>query len=306
MVETSIVVPVYDDPSGLRRTLDALVSQTASDYEVIVVDNDSSDCTPAVAAEFATVDGVRHVTERAIQGSYAARNTGIEAGRGDVLLFLDADTWVRPTYVERVTTAMRAGGHDYVGCRVVVPPARGPVGRFVSATAFPVERTLSTEGYAPTCCLGVRRRVVESVGEFDDLLVSGGDVEFGRRVAAAGFDQAYLPEVTVFHPPRTSVWARWSKYVRVGRGREQLARRHPDRFDPYPLWDPRNYLPGSIRQPNDGSTGAGSPAELAVWASLTWLTKLAIAGGRLSERVRLGVVAPRGGRRGEGVTERDE
>jgi glycosyltransferase involved in cell wall biosynthesis len=309
MVDTSVVVPVYDDPAGVRRTLESLVDQTATDYEVVAVDNGSTDHTPAVIDEFAATDGVRegirHVSERAIQGSYAARNTGIRAASGEFLLFLDAGTWVRPTYVERATDAMRSGEHDYVGCRVVVPDSGGPVGRFVSATAFPVERYLADDAFAPTCCLGVRRRVVESVGPFDDLLVSGGDVEFGQRVAAAGFDQAYLRDVAVYHPARDSLGALWAKYARVGRGREQLARRHADRFDPHPLWDPRNYLPGPPRQPSSDSQGPTTLTECTVWTALTWLAKLAIGVGRLYERARLGVAAGADGPAG-GTQERSD
>lgn len=296
MVRTSVVVPVYDDPVGIRRTLDSLTAQTADDYEVVVVDNGSTDQTPTVAAEFANEGPVRLVTERAIQGSYAARNAGIEAATGDVLCFLDADTWVRPGYVERVIEAIEAGGYDYVGCRVVVPTpdgAVGPVGRFDAATAFPVERFLAEDDFAPTCCLSVRRRVIEAVGPFDGLLVSGGDVEFGKRVAAAGFTQAYLREPVVYHPPRAAFGDLWGKYVRVGRGREQLARRHPDRFDPRQLWDPRNVLPGRTRPPSGESAGPATPVDRAVWASLTWTTKLAVAAGRLFERARLGVAVPR-------------
>jgi glycosyltransferase involved in cell wall biosynthesis len=287
MLEASVIVPVYNDPDGIRTTLDSLVDQTATDYEVVVVDNGSTDETPTIVEEYADDERVRLVTERAIRSSYAARNSGIEAADGAYLCFLDADTRVNSTYIERVTAAMRDDGHDYAGCRVEVVDADGPVGTFVAATAFPVERFLATEAFVPTCCLTVHRRVVEAVGGFDDLLVSGGDDEFGKRVAGAGFDQAYLADVVVFHPARATVGALVAKYSRIGRGREQLARRHPDRFDARPLWDPRNYLPGPPRAPARGASKPQGFSALGTWLALTWLTKLAIARGRLLERARL-------------------
>jgi glycosyltransferase involved in cell wall biosynthesis len=285
VVETSVVVPVYNDPAGVRTTLESLVDQTATAYEVLVVDNGSTDRTPEVVDEYAGGECVTHLTETAIQSSYAARNRGIEAARGEYLCFLDADCRVRSTYVERITGTMQENGHDYVGCRVDVPDADGTVGQFVAATAFPVERFVRTDGFAPTCCLTVHRRVVDRVGDFDGELVSGGDVEFGTRVAAAGFDQAYVPDVSVIHPARDTLGELWRKYVRVGRGRAQLARRHPGRFDPHPLWDPRNYLPTSPRLPASRATGPETFWGVGTWVALTWLTKLAIARGRVLEGV---------------------
>lgn len=293
----SVVVPVYEDPAGVAATLAAVTAQTYPDesYEVIVVDNGSADRTPAVVRSWVRrrPDLVSLRFRRDRQGSYAARNAGIEAASGEVVAFLDADVVVDRTWLADVVGRIRAG-RDYVGC--AVEPAGDPADPVVAynrRTEFPVDEYLAGSDFAPTCALAVRREVLEAVGPFDPALVSSGDKEFGRRVRAAGFDQHYAGDVAVRHPSR-SVPALVRKYVRVGRGFEQLDRRYPDRFDHGPLWDPREWLPtlsprsladsaGEVRRESEAEPGI---AALALFYWLDYLTDLATLAGRVSERVR--------------------
>lgn len=216
----SVIVPVYNDPEGLEHTLSALLTQTYGNYEVLVVDNASTDDTGTVARRYASEsDRVTALEEREIQSSYAARNEGIEHAAGELLAFLDADVVVEPDWLETAIEAMETSGADYVGCRVeVVIERETPIARYDRATGFPVETYLREEHFAPTCCLFVRRAVIEAVGPFDETLVSGGDAEFGRRVHGAGYDLRYEPAVVAYHPARDSVRTFVDKYVRVGRG----------------------------------------------------------------------------------------
>ncbi|WP_167837480.1 glycosyltransferase [Halosimplex halophilum] len=281
---TSIVVPVYNDPDGLERTLESLADQTAEDYEVVVADNGSTDGTAAVAREFADGDRVRRVVADAVQSSYAARNAGVEAADGDVVAFLDADMWVDADYVASITRLMEADDRDYVGCRVEVVADDGLVARYRRATGFDVERYLREKRFAPTCCLVTRRRVFEAVGRFDSRLRSNGDLEFGRRVAAAGFDLDYAPEVTVYHPARSSLGAVLAQSARIGRGRAELRAHHGDRFDVRHPLDPRQFLPVNPLAFRDrAGDAADGPAEAAGWYLVACLQKWALAAGHLRE-----------------------
>ncbi|WP_436929290.1 glycosyltransferase [Halosimplex halobium] len=285
---TSVVVPVYNDPDGLERTLSSLVEQTAEAYEVVVADNGSTDGTAAVAREFADGERVRHVVADAVQSSYAARNAGIEAAEGDIVAFLDADMWVDADYVASVTQVMESGDRDYVGCRVEVVGDGGLVARYRRATGFDVETYLREKRFAPTCCLVTRRRVFDAVGRFDGRLRSNGDLEFGRRVAAAGFDLDYAPEVTVYHPARSSLGAVLAQSARIGRGRAELRARHGDRFDVRHPLDPRQFLPVNPLAFRDrAADAADGPPEAAGWYLVACLQKWALAAGHLRERALL-------------------
>ena len=83
----SVVIPVYDNPSGLLDTLKSLVVQDYKDFEIIIVNNRSTDNTLKIAENFARKfpKTVRIVTENNIQSSYATRNKGIETSRGSII-----------------------------------------------------------------------------------------------------------------------------------------------------------------------------------------------------------------------------
>ena len=100
----SVVIPSYNRAPVLARCLDALADQDPAPDEVVVVDDGSTDGTPAVLAERAWVRAVR----RPNGGRAAAKNSGVEAARGDVVLFLDDDVLATPGLVGRHTAHHRA------------------------------------------------------------------------------------------------------------------------------------------------------------------------------------------------------
>lgn len=288
----SVVVPVYEDPAGVRETLACLAEQhyPSDRHEIVVVDNGSADETPAVVAEFADrFEPITLAFERTIQGSYAARNEGIAQSTGDLLLFVDADVTVPDTWIADVVEQFQNSDVDYLGCGVeqyVPEDAPGRLGAYDLALAFPVELYLRERQYAPTCALAVRRDVIDAVGPFRSDLVSGGDREFGERVAAAGFEQAVATDVVVRHPARTTAAALGDKYVRVGRGQQQLAQRYDETATTRPLWHPFVVLPPDPRTFSERLSTDPGPARWLAYYLLAYVTKLCRLYGRVLERVR--------------------
>ncbi|MXV61219.1 glycosyltransferase [Natronorubrum sp. JWXQ-INN-674] len=231
----SIVVPVYNDSSGVQSTLESVLEHTdpSAELEIIVVDNGSTDETPQVVERYArSHDHVVLETEADMQGSYAARNTGIERATGEILVFLDADQWVTPGWLESALDRLTELEADYLApnIRLKAPDDPSPVARYNLISGFPIEGFLEQHHYAPTSCLFVTRTLLDDVGSFDERLVSGGDLEFGNRVHDAGYDLEYAPEATVIHPTRDSFRSLIGRNVRIGRGHCQLQRYYPNRY----------------------------------------------------------------------------
>lgn len=232
MIRLTVIVPAYQDAAGLRTTAESLLAQDypAERAEILLVDNGSTDDTHLVAEEIAAgaPGRVRALLEREKRGSYAARNLGIASARGEILCFIDADMTVPPGYLSAVARRFEDPECRYLGCAVeVVTAARSVAADIDRLLGFPIEAYLAQLHYAPTCCLSIRASLIPEVGPFDASLESGGDLEFGRRVHAAGIRQDFLEGVRLQHPARTRLGELARKRRRVARGHAQLVRRHP-------------------------------------------------------------------------------
>jgi len=98
----SIVIPTYNGANHLPRALDSVVAQTFQDWEIVVVDDGSTDATPAVAARYRSRLGARLIyLHQPNGGSSSARNLGIDRCRGRFVAFLDADDEFLPRKLER-------------------------------------------------------------------------------------------------------------------------------------------------------------------------------------------------------------
>lgn len=227
-----VIVPVYNDAPGIETTLQSLTNLSFTEYNILVVDNSSTDETKSVIESYVCDQGnVSLVIEDKIQGSYAARVRGISRSEGNILVFLDADETVNEDWLEKAVAAMNQQDVDYLGCNVELTlPEDTLVGRYNVRTGFPVKRYLEEQHYAPTCALLVRKEVFDDVGLFDARLISGGDREFGERVHKAGYDQGYAEDAVVYHPARTQFTSLAKKNFRVGRGFCQKQRYYPERY----------------------------------------------------------------------------
>lgn len=223
----SVIVPVFDDAERLRLCLRALDRQTypRESYEVIVVDNGSAQSVAHVAANF----GQARLTHEKRPGSYAARNRGLSVARGEVLAFTDADCVPWSNWIERgVAELRRAPGCGLVAGRINLfardPERPTAVELYEGLTALRQREYVERGGFGATANLFTLRTVFEQVGPFDQTIKSGGDLEWGRRVAAHRYTLIYADDVCVDHPARRSLGELYRKVVRIIGGFRELNR----------------------------------------------------------------------------------
>jgi glycosyltransferase involved in cell wall biosynthesis len=116
----SIVIPAYNEAKWIAKTLDAVLKQTYTDYEVIVVDNNSTDTTAAVVHIYMQKDSRITLVSCTTQGLLPARNCGLEHAKGDIIAQLDADNLPHKDWLQNAArhfknqdVVLLAGGYDY-------------------------------------------------------------------------------------------------------------------------------------------------------------------------------------------------
>ena len=105
-VKHTVIVPAYNTGEAIGRCIDSILAQSIGDWELIVVDDGSSDCTPEVIDEYAGKDERIRAIHIANGGVSNARNVGLEAARGEYVMFVDSDDWLEPDYLREVESHM--------------------------------------------------------------------------------------------------------------------------------------------------------------------------------------------------------
>ena len=112
----SIIVPVYNAEKTLARCVRSLMAQTYRNLEILLVNDGSRDQSPAICQRFAQEDGRIRVIDKPNGGVSSARNAGLDAARGDFVMFCDSDDWVEPDWCESMVSLCGPG--DMVICEI--------------------------------------------------------------------------------------------------------------------------------------------------------------------------------------------
>lgn len=110
----SVVIPVYNVEQYLNECVDSVLDQTYSDYEIILVDDGSTDNSGKLCDDYLSVDNRIKVIHRENGGLSAARNTGMDAATGDYIYFLDSDDYIESVTLERLVHTAKTDDADIV------------------------------------------------------------------------------------------------------------------------------------------------------------------------------------------------
>lgn len=120
MPKISVIVPVYNVEKYLRQCIDSILAQTFADFELILVDDGSTDKCGAICDEYAKKDYRIKVIHQKNGGLSAARNAGLDIAAGNYVAFIDSDDLVRDRYLEVLYNALIESESDISTCRSLV------------------------------------------------------------------------------------------------------------------------------------------------------------------------------------------
>jgi glycosyltransferase involved in cell wall biosynthesis len=217
----TVIIPVKNRRVMLAAALDGLEAQTFRDFEVVVVDDGSTDGSGEEAAARLVAGREVRVVRGDGCGAVAARQLGTAAARGEILAFTDSDCVPQPAWLETGVAAIRRGADVTNGLTMPARPMR------------PLERSMGSglEGLYPTCNIFYRRAAFDAAGGFDGGAADRLGFRPDRRSRGDGFGEdtllawrvarrgtvAYAPEAVVEHavfPPDHR--EAFSRALRVG------------------------------------------------------------------------------------------
>jgi GT2 family glycosyltransferase len=244
----SVVVCSYNGASTLRGCLDGLGRLRYPNFEVIVVDDGSTDATAAIVREYNF-----RLIRTGNRGLSAARNTGMEAATGEIVAYTDSDCRPDPDWLTYLASTFQNSQHAGVGGPNLAPPGDGSIAECVAnAPGGPVHVLLSDEvaEHIPGCNMAFRKSCLQAIGGFDpQFRTAGDDVDVCWRLQEKGWTLGFNPAAMVWHHRRNSVRDYWKQQKGYGKAEALLERKWPEKYNAagHVSWSGRVYANGHPR-----------------------------------------------------------
>ncbi len=229
----SIVIPVYNRPDEVDELLESLTRQTYADFEVIIVEDGSSDrCLHIVEEYHGQLDITYFYKENSGQGF--SRNYGFERANGDYFIVFDSDCLVPSHYLETVNNRLNSRWLDAYGG----PDRAHENFSFIQkAISYAMTSPFTTGGirgrkrhtgtfHPRSFNMGISREVYEKTGGYR-ITRMGEDIEFSIRIIKNGFHTGLIEDAYVYHKRRTSLTQFFRQLHFFGRARINVSRYHP-------------------------------------------------------------------------------
>ncbi|MBN2460515.1 MAG: glycosyltransferase [Candidatus Cloacimonetes bacterium] len=233
----SIIVPVRNSEDNIGYCLQSLIDLDYPDYEIIVVDNNSTDNTRQIIVDYPAAV----LSEKNI-GAYLARNKGIAAARGEIIAFTDADCRVDRNWLQMLVRHYRSKDVGGVGGNLLPFSPSNLIEEFLSLGKLRIYHSsrissIGTQGKhflshgLGSANMSFRKSVLTMVKNFNPHLADfGGDYDLTWRVQRAGYNIIYDPEAIVYHRMRNSIYSMLSQFHAFGKELPHLLVEQPGNY----------------------------------------------------------------------------
>ncbi|BAU63607.1 glycosyl transferase family 2 [Stanieria sp. NIES-3757] len=233
----SIIVPIYNGETDLHQLIKCLFKQTYPKElsEYLLVDNNSSDRTAIIlkeAQQTASEKGMklRHLSEKEIQSSYAARNLGIRKAQGEILVFTDTDCRPQPDWLEKIVQPFSNFQVGIVVGEVVALFGNTLLEKYADRNQIMSQKFLLQHPFYPygqTANIAIRKEAFVKVGLFRPHLTTGGDADICWRIQKeTSWQLAYAPTAIIEHRHRSNLKNFRSQFRRYGSSNRYLHELH--------------------------------------------------------------------------------
>ena len=244
----SVIVCTYNGARTIRDCFEHLQRLDYPNFEVIVVNDGSTDATPQIAKEYDV-----YLISLPNGGLSNARNVGLHAASGEIVVYIDDDAYPDPQWLKYLAHVFLTTDHVAVGGPNIPPADDGPIAECVAnAPGGPLHVLISdTEAeHIPGCNIAFRSSALHAIGGFDPQFRSAGDdVDVCWRLTERGWTIGFHPAAVVWHHRRNSVKAYWRQQFGYGRAEAMLEQKWPEKYNAlgHVRWQGRLYGRGFLR-----------------------------------------------------------
>lgn len=205
MPRVSVIVPVYNGERTIGECVESIFAMSfpVDDFELLLIDNASTDGTPKILDRYNGRALILHEPKR---GPAAARNCGLRKAKGEIVAFTDADCVVDRDWLTRIIAALDDPAAGIVGGSIRAIQPCNAVEEFGERIH---DHQLAIEYYSPPYAITMnwasRLSVLEEVGLFDEELLRCEDCDLAFRVVAAGHEIVHEPAAVVYHRNESSL-----------------------------------------------------------------------------------------------------
>ncbi|WP_395715657.1 glycosyltransferase [Prosthecobacter sp.] len=228
----SVIICTRNGANTLRACLESIVALNYPDFELLVIDDGSSDASVEIAQSFAQVR--YHRQEHA--GLSVARNFGAQLATGAILAYTDDDCIAHADWLLHLSHAFAEKSVVAAGGPNIPPPPRNRVERVVAAAPGAPAHVLLDDieaEHLPGCNLAIRKDALERIGGFRaEFMAAGDDVDVCWRLREGGGRLVFVPGAMVWHHRRFTVRAYLRQQSGYGHAEALLMKTHPARFGP--------------------------------------------------------------------------
>jgi GT2 family glycosyltransferase/exo-beta-1,3-glucanase (GH17 family) len=242
----SVVVCTYNGSRTIRDCMEGLQRLEYPNFEVIVVNDGSKDNTLEIIKDY----GFRIITTEN-KGLSSARNTGMNAAKGEIVAYIDDDAIPDPHWLTYLAATFLTTNHVGVGGPNLPPPGDGPIADCVANSPGGPIHVLLTDTEAehiPGCNMAFRREALQAIGGFDtQFRIAGDDVDVCWRLQQRGWTLGFSPAAMVWHHRRNSVKAYWKQQLNYGKAEADLEKKWPEKYNAagHVPWAGRLYVKGA-------------------------------------------------------------
>jgi len=226
----SVVVCTFNGAETLEQCLRSLLFLNYPNYEIIVVDDGSTDGTAAILERFESIRAVYQSN----QGLSKARNVGLSVATGEIIAYTDSDCFADPDWLTYLVYQFLCSDASAVGGPNLAPEDGWLAACVAAAPGQPMHVLESNQvaEHIPGCNMAIRRHALAAINGFDtQYRKAGDDVDVCWRLQQAGYWITFAPGAFVWHHRRQTVRAYLRQQAGYGEAEALLRFKHPDKFN---------------------------------------------------------------------------